>query len=57
MSLHYDQKLCEIHHKVMSKVSFRSQANLDGHLLRNRRSRTIVDGILSQTGRSEGIEM
>ena len=30
MSLHYDQKSCEIHYKVMSNVIFGSQANLDG---------------------------
>jgi len=48
-----NQNSYEIHHKDMSKLIFRSQANPDGHLQPNRRPRTTVYGTLSQIRRSK----
>ena len=42
-----------VHHKDMSKLIFRSQANPDGPLQPNRRPRTTVYGTLSQIERSK----
>ena len=41
----------------MSKVIFRSEGKLDGHLHQNGRYRTIADDRLSQSGRFEEIEL